>query len=337
MTTAGGSKTNRFHSDGDGAATRALFGETSQRYLRQPGGNSSWEIAVRFDDGRHQDDSRQDPQKPLIFYQQILNEQGVEELKPILYLPPPLLEQARAQQTGNAFAKVLASFREGTTSEEMVESLPEESGVRIALVEFFRNNPKTKEAVTEAAERARLTETPLEEPLSLTLPIQAEHIAIVTEGDLHLEANQKGKTAAFVSKKGSITLGSKKKRQQNGSHFEDQISDQRTLTYEGHLGLRAGQDIQTQAVKINVGSLQIDAQGNVMDSAVMLDSHSETEAPGVRETRGGSDAHVSQFEVQGKMGVKAQNIALLGPQTGAFIRPIPAPWTIDTPVPGVVA
>ena len=257
------------------------------------------------------------PQKPLIFYQQILNEQGVEELKPILYLPPPLLEQARAQQTGNAFAKVLASFREGTTSEEMVESLPEESGVRIALVEFFRNNPKTKEAVTEAAERARLTETPLEEPLSLTLPIQAEHIAIVTEGDLHLEANQKGKTAAFVSKKGSITLGSKKKRQQNGSHFEDQISDQRTLTYEGHLGLRAGQDIQTQAVKINVGSLQIDAQGNVMDSAVMLDSHSETEAPGVRETRGGSDAHVSQFEVQGKMGVKAQNIALLGTQTEA--------------------
>jgi len=257
------------------------------------------------------------PQKPLIFYQQFLNEQGVEELKPILYLPPTFLEQARAQQTGNTFATVLASFPEGTTSEEMLECLPEESGVKKALVEYFKNNPKTKEAVTQAAERAQLTETALEDSLSLSVLIQAEHFAVITEGDLHLEGNQKGKTAAFVSKKGSISLGSHKRKHQSGSSFEEKISDQRALTYEGHLELRAGKDIQTQAVKINVGSLQIDAHGHVIDSALMLDSHSESEAPGISEARDRTDAHVSHFKTQGKLGVKAQNIALMGTQAAA--------------------
>ena len=257
------------------------------------------------------------PQKPVIFYQKTLDEQGVEEFKPFLYLPPALLEKARAEQTGNAFANLLARFPEGTTAEEMVELLPEKSDTQKALVEFFKNNPKTKKAVTRAAERTLLTNSSIEDSLSLNFPIQAEHSAIITEGDLHLAINQRGKTAAFISKKGSIALASTKKRLQNGSNFDDQISDQRTLSYKGHLELRAGKDIKTQAVKIDVGSLQLDAQGNVYDSALMLESHSERKSPGVQEKKDRTQAQVSQFEVQGKLGIRAQNIALQGTHADA--------------------
>ncbi len=262
------------------------------------------------------------PKKPLIFYKQMINDQGIEELKPFFYLPPSLFEQARAEQTGNVFATILGRFIEGTTAEEMIEELSSESGVRKALIEFFEKNPETKAAVTRAALRYRLKNIELdsteEDSIVLDFAIRAKDFAIVAENNISIEANQKASSGAIVSKKGNISLVSKKARQnRDGNNTDEEISEQRTLRLEGHLELRAGKDIRTQAVDLSAGSLQFDAQGDFTDAALNLESHSESVAPGVQETEDRTRSETSQFKVGGKMVVRAQNIALQGTRADA--------------------
>ncbi len=251
------------------------------------------------------------PAKPLIFYQQVRNEKGIQELKPYFYLPPALLDQIRSEQTGNVFARVLSRFPEGTTAEEMLALLPEKSGVRKALIEFFEYNPQTKEAVTQAALRAREEEVAaIEDSAVLNMPIRAAHVALVVENDITVEANLKSQSAVLVAKTGNLTIETKKSRK-NGKkshfqeHFHEEISDPRTLEVEGHLELRAGKDIRTSAVQVNVGSLVMDAQGNIIDQAHLLNS---TDQKGDQQSR----AHVSQFKVKDDLQVQGAQVILEG-------------------------
>ncbi len=259
------------------------------------------------------------PEKPMIFYRQIVNDQGIQELKPYFYIPPVLLSQAREQQTGNVFATVLGRFSETTTAEEMVNHLPKQSGVREALVEFFEENPETKLAVTQAALRARFKETEQgyseRDSVSLSFAINSPHFAIVAEDDIEIATNLSGKSGAYVSKNGNITLESKKTRKlKGGNNFEESISDQRTLTFEGHLELRAGKNILLTAVDLKSNSLALEAKENVIDAAMMLDSHEESYSETSQESRSQRKAHVSHFTINEDMRISGNNIALQGTQ-----------------------
>lgn len=261
-------------------------------------------------------------QKPMIFYRQVLNEQGVEEFKPYFYLPQSLLAQARKIQTGNVFATILGRFSEGTTAEEMLNQLPERSGVRRALVEFFEENPETKKAVTQAASQVHLKETDPgssnKDVVTLSFPIRSPHFAIIAESDVKIDTSLQGESAAFVSKKGDVILESQKTRKEHGGNqFEEEISQPREMTYQGHLEFRAGKDILLTAVNVTAGSVGLESKGNVIDSAMTLDSHKESKTQGSRETRNQRKSHVSRFNVKDDVTIRGTNIALQGTKVDA--------------------
>jgi hypothetical protein len=254
------------------------------------------------------------PKKPIIFYQQVVNEQGVVELKPYFYLPPHLLSQAREEQTGNVFAKIVGRFPKGTTAEEMIE-LAGRSGVRDALIQYFERNPLIKKTVTEIALRARLEDaepgSTAQDNVTLQVPIRASHFALVVDDNLAIDTNLQGESAAFVSRNGNVTLGSRKTRH-GETNFQETVSDQRTLTFQGHLEIRAGKNIETTAVNMTAGSLRLDAKEQVIDSALMLDSHEAVESSHSSERKSARKAHVSQLNVHEDMSVSGGNVVLQG-------------------------
>ncbi|MEO5970223.1 MAG: hypothetical protein ABIQ95_09875, partial [Bdellovibrionia bacterium] len=262
------------------------------------------------------------PTKPIIFYNQILNEKGIEELKPYFYLPPSLLTQAREQQTGNVFATILGRFPEGTTAEEMVDLLTEKSDTRNSLIQFFKNNPKSMRDITEAAVRSRQKAveqgTLDKDSVTLQIPIRAPHFALVTDDDLKIDVNLQGKSGVLVAKNGNLTLQSEKTRNhKEGGNFEENVSDQRTLNFQGHLGLRAGKDIETVAVKISADSLQMEAAGNVKDAAIFLDSFEEGHSGNTNETKAQRKAQLTHINVKEDMTVRGHNVVLQGTQVDA--------------------
>ncbi|NBU21570.1 hypothetical protein EBS43_09235, partial [bacterium] len=256
------------------------------------------------------------PQKPIIFYEKVINEQNLEELKPFIYLPPHLLEQARESQTGNVIATTLARFPNTMTPEDMLLALPEESSVRKQLSRFLENNPRTRRALTQAAHHAQREElesgSKTEDSMMLSFPIRALRYSLVSEGDIQLAADQEAESADLVSTKGSISIESTASRVQDGAHFHDSLTDRRSLKMRGHLELRAGQDIHLKAIQAHAGSFGAEAQGSVTDQPILLQSYSEKSSPGLQEKRFESRATPSEFDVQGQMRIRGHQMTLQG-------------------------
>jgi hypothetical protein len=201
----------------------------------------------------------------------------------------------------------------------MLEALPDESGVKTDLLEFFKQNPATQAALTQAAKRAKLTQSSSEDVVHLRTPIHALHYALMSEGNFDIDVNLTGKSAAFISEEGSTSFKSKKKRHQQGSSFYEEICEQRTAVLDEHLALRAKKDVLTQAVKCDVGSLECKSyQGRCNDDELTLKAHDENTAPGVHETKNQTRSIVSEFIARSKLSFQALlEVALNGTQAKA--------------------
>ncbi|MFZ9596485.1 MAG: hypothetical protein ACO3A2_10460 [Bdellovibrionia bacterium] len=255
------------------------------------------------------------PKKPLIFYQRMINSQDIEELTPFLYIPPHLSEQVRARQTGNVFAELIARFPKGTSTEEMLQMLPEGTEVRKALSQFLEKNPKTRRAVNQAARQALLMEAASkdvpEDRLNLKFPIRSPNFALVTAGTQEIQSNQGGQSGVFGSLQGDVKIESEKQRKVHGSGFQDEISDQRTLNFSGGFAAVAPKGkVQTRAVKIK-GDLVHLAGRSVQDLPLILESSSHYKSGSREASSKQSKAQVSEMTAQGGLEMEAQETLVL--------------------------
>ncbi len=78
--------------------------------------------------------------------------------------------------------------------------------------------------------------------------------------------------------------------------------------------LRSAGDIRTKAVHVNGASIALEAKGNVVDEAQVIETHIVTEAFGVKEEHSQTKPQVSQFDASGNISMKGHNIVLHGTQ-----------------------
>ncbi len=264
------------------------------------------------------------PANPMIFYQAVTRESGVRVLKPILILPVKLQEKIRSEREGNVFAKVLGRFEAGITTEQMLEKLHEGTELGDALRKTLFGKGNIAKDIDDAATRYReeLAKKPADQRLKDDIHIehtfQSENIAIVARDDLMVDANQKGKSAAFASLNGDVKLGSKKKRTQTGSStFIEEIDDQREFDYEGNLTIKAGGNIETQAVKLKAGSGNLEAGGSIVDQTIALESKTESHSEGRSETRKTTKHQASSFQFDKNLKIKGNQVFLVGTEAQA--------------------
>ena len=235
-------------------------------------------------------------QKPMIFYRKLVNEQGLDELKPFFYIPPAMLEATHANES-NVLAKIFARFPNTMTPEAILDCLPDGT-IKEYIITYLTENKSRKEGIRQAALEARKTATV--DNVVITAPL-APHAAIVANGDLIIKRNQDGQSLALIATNGSVTLASKKAKKIDSEH----VDDQREIKTAGDLYVRAGQNIATTGVKFHAHSAAFKAGGSIIDQPLPLEST-------------GSGAQVySQLSIQNTLRMQASSIALISTHADA--------------------
>ncbi|MFZ9595364.1 MAG: hypothetical protein ACO3A2_04735, partial [Bdellovibrionia bacterium] len=264
-----------------------------------------------FNDFLKEQESENSYTKPFLFYQ-VAKDQGVQILKPMLVIPRKLQEKIRSEREGNIFARTIGRFEAGTTIAEMLESLDEGTHIGDVLRNILSQKESVIQAIDEAAARYRTqleTKPPherLKDQLDLNHTLQSKTIAIATRDDLAVNADQKGNSVALVSLRGKVKIKSNKTRKKTKTGFQD-ILERRKLDYgNGDVTIKAGGVVETSAVDVRAGSMNVEGQA-ILDTALMLESASESKSGPTQVSLKKSKAAVSQMKVKGKLRMKAGN------------------------------
>ena len=172
------------------------------------------------------------PEKPILFYTSLPNNQGVDELSPTIVYPPQMLNEARAERGGLSRIKTLAIFPESMTPQQMIEAT-DDPALPLTLRNHFENNPQTLRQLEQQAHsynQRQLTNnphwTPTDSDLSMmstgrqdlsssSAPsagnpperglvsvygtVRSREVGIFNEGPIHIQADIKADNATVVS------------------------------------------------------------------------------------------------------------------------------------------
>ncbi|MFZ9595109.1 MAG: hypothetical protein ACO3A2_03435 [Bdellovibrionia bacterium] len=283
-----------------------------QQIFRNSKGKSDLSAPLLNSVFHHPKSSDQAPTAPLIFYQAVESDEGIRVLKAKLILPKSLIEEARSKQEGNVFAKVLGRFEAGMTVEQMLDSLDEKTVMGAALRKVLTKNHQIIQQINDNA--ARYCQELAEQPAHLRVAdeihvdhtLKSKDIAIVARDNLHVNADQKGNSAGFVSLQGKVKIQSKKVRKKTRTGFQDVI-ERRELDYgDGHLTVKAGGEIEISASDFKAGTMNLEGR-DILDSAVLLESASDYKSGSTQGSLKEAKAQVSQMKVKGKLRMKARN------------------------------
>ena len=220
------------------------------------------------------------PSKPLIFYDAVMNVEGVEELVAKLYVPEVMMDDVRGKLGSNIKTKALAIFPKGVTIRQALETVRGKPIAQI-LENFFKSNPALMEKEEELAdnlEEIDISKIDLKNSITMYGTIQADETAIYNAGDLNIHGYLKTKRAIIRSLFGNVILKSLVERTYVGGEgcFVETIPLQaRIEALYDTLDILAKQNIifvggQTFSAK----GTHLEALGSIYDVPVQLVSQS---------------------------------------------------------------
>jgi hypothetical protein len=143
--------------------------------------------------------------KPMLYYVALVNDQGLEEFVPKLYIPEALINEVRSQQGGLVQTELLSIVPEHFTSKEWLREVEGQPAVKRLLIHFFENNPKAEREINETALVAKTRLAALALPsakfsnVTLKSGVKTQKLAVLIEGKLTIHADIRVKEEALLA------------------------------------------------------------------------------------------------------------------------------------------
>jgi hypothetical protein len=179
---------------------------------------------------------------PFIFYESVINDEGLEELTPYLYMPKEMM--AEAGDKGKIRARMLALFPQGTSCGQIENAFKAYPAMEEKLQDFFQT-------LTLTQKRPSLLDhnpTDLSSFPTVTLQgdVEADLLGLLNKGTIKMHGDIHSKKALVASLYGNVVLESLVQRTYLGNrhNFVDKIPQKaRIQALDETLDILAGQHI----------------------------------------------------------------------------------------------
>ncbi|MBW8309094.1 MAG: DUF637 domain-containing protein [Candidatus Paracaedibacteraceae bacterium] len=245
------------------------------------------------------------PEKPILFYTSLPNDQKVEELSPTIVYPLQMMQEARAERGGLSRIKTLAIFPESMTPQQMIEAT-DNPALQLTLRNHFENNPQTLRQLEQQAHQhqqrmlaynpegtpttndlsllstgsqalyssgASSSGDPLERgSVSVYGTVRSDQIGILTEGPIHIQADIKAENAFLASLYDNVILESRKERlYRDAENFIEHIPVPARIAVQNILKIYSGQSVIMIGAQTDSGVMtHIKALADIIDVPVEL-------------------------------------------------------------------
>ena len=251
------------------------------------------------------------PKKPFICYTSAMNEEGVLELSPVIWLPQEMHKKSGIQ------TRLLLSIPMGMSFNDLLNYAQNNEMLRDSLQLLLTNNAEMIPQINRLALTYREDnglgdddELPPMGEITLNGKIKADDFFILNTGNVINHADVDCQDAVLMSLFGNILMSPEVKRiYRNSQNFHDQIINPARIHAEGILKIFAGKDVIFQGVKTHSGiETHIEALADILDLSIPL-VHQQVQALYGKykgtETTIRVHHHVSQQSSDGKLTKKS--------------------------------
>ena len=165
--------------------------------------------------------------KPMIFYDAVMNLEGIEELVAKLYIPEAMMDDARGKLGSKLRTNFLLVFPEGITVQQLLELVRDTPNAPL-LRDFLKKNPRAleekEEGLAEGLEEIDLAKIDLKNSITMFSEMEIGQMAIFNTGNINIHASITTKKAIINSLFGSVVLQSLVERKYfSPSNYQDVI------------------------------------------------------------------------------------------------------------------
>jgi hypothetical protein len=270
------------------------------------------------------------PEKPIIYYQAMINDQNLPEvLHPYLYIPIEIINAVRAQRGGLSQTNILLILSGKLTPKQAIESTKERFALSEDLISFFERNPcvtKYLEETALAAQAMALTVKPEADiitalPVSFGLDadnsseldlkthvdmggtIRAKKLGVLVDGAVKISAELESEDLLLASFFEDVILESIVERVGSLENFNDVIKVQARAAAKNILQIYAGRNVVFKGAQTGSGVLtQVQALANILDIPVELVHQRVEHFHSKRQSITTKDVYIKQHRTEHKTG-----------------------------------
>lgn len=218
------------------------------------------------------------PSKPLIYYMQSTNEQGLQELEPYLILPPSIIDQARGKQGDHINTRFLGIFPEGMSPEQLINYFKGDAHLQRRFIECLKINPTTMQYLTnQATEQSFPPDKMLGSSFGkvrINGSVTTEKMAVVAPETLEICGSIEVQDAFLSSLFSDVHIRSLIERiyEGNSENFYDHILSNARIAAKEILTIISGGDVIFEGAETHSGSMgtHIEALGKIYDIPIKL-------------------------------------------------------------------
>jgi len=270
------------------------------------------------------------PTKPLIYYKELLNENGEKELIPQIYFPRAMLDEARGDRGGKIRIPVLGIIPAGVvTQRQLMDMLDAIPGAKTQVMAFLDKNHTARQlllkdddltselahptggdgALVEATERMEGRGS-----VELHGDIQTQTLAVAVPGNIRSTANIETTDALLASLLGTVHLQTTVERIGQRGNSQDVILAKSRVIAQGILNILARENIVFESVETHseLGT-HLRALGAIYDIPVALSREIIRDYGSVREEYHARNMIPSHVTSAIEISYGARNIILVAP------------------------